>query len=127
MQTLLLSRKFWAALVGLVLIILTGFLPSLPDLSSPLIELTSLLSAYILGSALERAPLPAGEALHDLLRSRKFWATLSGLGLVILRALRPDFPLADEQITAIILTLSAYTFSTGLQDGLKQNQEVNHA
>jgi hypothetical protein len=127
MQTVLLSRKFWAALIGMALIVLTGFLPTLPDLSTPLIELASLLSAYILGSALEINPLPAGQVLHNLLRSRKFWATISGLGLVILRTLLPDFPLADDQITAIILTLSAYTFGTGLQDGLSQKQEVKHA
>ncbi len=127
MQTLLLSRKFWAALIGLVLIVLTGFFPSLPDLSTPLVELASLLSAYILGSALENNPLPCGQALRNLLRSRKFWATLAGLGLVILRSALPDFPLADDQITAIILTLSAYTFGTGLQDGLRQKQEQSHA
>ena len=91
MQTLLLSRKFWAAIIGLVLIVLTGFLPTIPDLSTPLIELASLLSAYILGSALEGVHHPAGQVLHNLLRSRKFWATVSGLGLVILRTLHAGF------------------------------------
>ncbi len=127
MQTILLSRKFWAALVGLALVILSAFLPGLPDLNTPLVELASLLSAYILGSAFEANPLPAGQVLAGLLRSRKFWATLAGLIVILLRSLSPQFPLADEQITAIILTLAAYTFGTGLQDGLNQLKEVNHA
>jgi hypothetical protein len=127
MQTILTSRKFWAALIGLTLIVLAGFFPGLPDLKSPLVELAGLLSAYILGSAIEARPRPAGEILTGLVHSRKFWATLAGLLVVLVRALRPDFPISDDQLTALVLTLAAYTFGTGLQDGLTSGQEVQHA
>lgn len=126
MQTILSSRKFWAALIGLVLIVLTAFLPGLPDLSTPLVELAGLLSAYMLGSALEANPLPAGQVLQSLLKSRKFWATCAGLLVVLVRAVWPDLPVSDEQISAIVLTLSAYTFGTGLQDSLVQQKETSH-
>lgn len=127
MQTLFVSRKFWAALIGLVLIVLTAFLPGLPDLSTPLVELAGLLSAYIIGSALEANPLPAGQVLNGLLKSRKFWATTAGLLVVIVRAVWPLFPLSDDQISALVLTLTAYTFGTGLQDSLTVKQEQSHA
>lgn len=126
MKTLLLSRKFWAALIGVILMILSAFLPGLPDLAASLEELAGLLSAYILGSALEVNPLPAGQVWQGLFRSRKFWATLAGLLMVVIRAAFPDFPLSDDQISAIVITLSAYIFGTGLQDGLAQRQEQNH-
>jgi uncharacterized membrane protein YdjX (TVP38/TMEM64 family) len=127
MQTLFSSRKFWAALIGLVLIAATAFLPTLPDINAPLVELASLVSAYILGTALEANPKPAREILAGLVKSRKFWATLAGLLVVIIRTFRPDFPLGDDQIVAIVLTLSAYTFGTGLQDSLIQTREAIHA
>jgi uncharacterized membrane protein YdjX (TVP38/TMEM64 family) len=122
MQTLVLSRKFWAAAVSLVLICLGAFIPRLPDLSQPVTDLAVLISAYICGTAIEgKNPVPVEDALHSLIRSRKFWASLVGLAILLLRALVPDFPIPDEQISAIILTLSAYIFGTGLQDGLTKN------
>ena len=127
MQTLFASRKFWAALVGLILITATAFLPTLPDINAPLVELASLVSAYILGTALEANPKPVQEMIAGLVKSRKFWATLAGLLVVIIRLFKPDFPLSDDQMIAIVLTLSTYTFGTGLQDSLLQTKESIHA
>jgi hypothetical protein len=127
MKTLLLSRNFWAAVIGLGLIVLTAFVPNLPDLQRPLVELAGLVSAYILGSAMEAKPQPVEQVLSGLVRSRKFWATLVGLVVILIRAVDPNFPLSDDQISAIVLTLSAYTFGTGLQDGLSRQKEQIHA
>lgn len=126
MQTLLLSRKFWAALIGLVLIILTSFFPDLPDLNAPLVELTSLVSAFILGNALEPNQHPTGQAIQNLVHSRKFWATLIGLLLIIIRTIWPALPLSDDQISAMVLTLVAFIVGTGLQDGLQKQGKVQH-
>ncbi len=57
--------------------------------------------------------------LLDLVRSRKFWAALIGLLMVIVRAFAPDFPLEDEQISAMVWVLVAYILGTGLEDGLR--------
>ena len=70
------------------------------------------------GTAVEGQSLSAGSAIQGLLHSRKFWAGLAGLIVILLRAALPDLPLEDEQLTAIIITLSAYIFGTGAQDGL---------
>ena len=112
------SRKFWAAGIGLLVIIITAFLPGFPDIQQPLTDVALLVSAYILGTAAEGQHLPGGLLIQSLIRSRKFWAGLAGLIVVLLRAAVPNFPLEDEQLTAVIITLSAYIFGTGAQDGL---------
>jgi hypothetical protein len=59
------------------------------------------------------------EKLKQLLASRKFWAALIGLVLVILKAWQPDFPMQEEQLTGVIYVLVAYILGTGLEDGLR--------
>ena len=53
-----------------------------------------------------------------LLSSRKFWAALVGLALVVVRAYDPDFPLQEEELTRIITLLVAYILGTAVEDGL---------
>jgi hypothetical protein len=60
------------------------------------------------------------EKFKQLLGSRKFWAALIGLVLVVLKAWHPDFPLAEEQLTGVIYVLVAYILGTGLEDGLSR-------
>jgi hypothetical protein len=57
LRLLLASRKFWAALVGLVMVILKAFAPAFPLQEDQLANLVYLLVAYILGTALEDAGL----------------------------------------------------------------------
>lgn len=59
--------------------------------------------------------------LKQLLASRKFWAALIGLALIIIKTWQPDFPLDAEQLTAIIYVLVAYILGTGIEDGLSHN------
>jgi type III secretory pathway component EscV len=118
MSNLLRSRKFWAAAAALLMAVLIGFLPGFPDLTDPLADISALTAAYILGTAVEgRLPEP-GQALRQLLRSRKFWTALAGMAVILLRGVLPDFPIADEQVHAVILSLAAYMLGTGLQDRL---------
>jgi hypothetical protein len=59
------------------------------------------------------------EKLKQVLASRKFWAALIGLVLIIVKAFDPEFPLAEEQLTAIVWVLVAYILGTGIEDGLR--------
>jgi hypothetical protein len=60
------------------------------------------------------------EKFKQLLGSRKFWAALIGLVLVVVKAWRPDFPLAEEQLTSVVYVLVAYILGTGIEDGLSR-------
>jgi hypothetical protein len=54
--------------------------------------------------------------LKALLSSRKFWAMIVGLLLVIVKAFRPDFPLSEEQVIPIIALLVTYILGTAIDD-----------
>ena len=54
-----------------------------------------------------------------LLGSRKFWAALIGLVLIVVKVWYPDFPLAEEQLTGIVWVLVAYIMGTAVEDGLR--------
>jgi hypothetical protein len=62
--------------------------------------------------------------LKQLLSSRKFYAALIGLALVIVKAWRPDFPLIEEDLTSIVYVLVAYILGTGIEDGLSRNISI---
>lgn len=59
------------------------------------------------------------EKLKQLIGSRKFWASLLGLILMVVKAWRPTFPLEEEQLAGIIAVLMAYILGTGIEDGLR--------
>lgn len=52
-KLLLGSRKFWAAMVGLVLMCVKAWYPDFPLEEEPLTGIISVLAVYILGTALE--------------------------------------------------------------------------
>lgn len=58
------------------------------------------------------------DKLKVLLRSRKFWAALIGLMMLIVKAYAPSFPLSEDQITEVVTLLVAYVLGTALEDGL---------
>lgn len=64
------------------------------------------------------------EKFKQLLGSRKFWAALIGLILVVVKVWQPDFPLDEEQLTAVIYVLVAYILGTGIEDGLSRNANL---
>ncbi len=54
----------------------------------------------------------------QLLASRKFWAALVGLILIVVKAYAPNFPLQEEELTRVITLLVAYILGTAVEDGL---------
>lgn len=54
-----------------------------------------------------------------LLSSRKFWAALIGLLLMLVQAYWPDFPLEEEQLTHAVTLLAAYILGVAI-DGARQ-------
>lgn len=69
------------------------------------------------------AQTPARNKLLELLKSRKFWAALIGLILIIIKSYDPNFPIQEDALTNVIYLLVAYILGTGLESALwLQNQ-----
>jgi len=68
-------------------------------------------------------PTPAPVAAADtapskwmaLLSSRKFWAAVIGLAVLILKAYKPDIPITEDQITGVVYVLMAYILGTAIE------------
>ncbi len=56
------------------------------------------------------------DKIKALLKSRKFWAAVVGLGLVVIKAFVPDFPLTGDQLNQVVWVLVAFILGTGLED-----------
>ena len=54
--------------------------------------------------------------LKTLLSSRKFWAALIGLALIILKTYSPGFPISESELTNLIYVLIAYILGTAIED-----------
>ncbi len=123
MVSVLQSRKFWALIVVVVLLFVGAVFPDFPLIEDHLTEVVALVAAYIVGVAIDPGKKPdfsqAGSKIVAVLKSRKFIATVAGLVVLVVRSLKPDFPIDDAQLTALILTLAAYVFGTGAEDYLK--------
>ena len=50
-----------------------------------------------------------------LLGSRKFWAALIGLVLICLKSFKPDFPLAEADLTNMVYVLVAYIIGVAIE------------
>ncbi len=60
-----------------------------------------------------------------LLTSRKFWAALVGVAMVILTHYVPDFPIPEDQILALVLVVVSYILGTAVEDGLTNTRKIN--
>ena len=61
------------------------------------------------------------EKLKGVLKSRKFWAAIAGVVVVVAKGTDPNFPLTEEQTSAIIGILAAYILGTALDKGPAAN------
>ncbi len=52
----------------------------------------------------------------QLIKSRKFWASVVGLAIVIASGLDENFPLTAEHVEPIVYLLVAYILGTGVED-----------
>lgn len=65
------------------------------------------------------------EKLKGLLKSRKFWAALVGLVVLVVKEFSPDFPIDAEQLAGMVYLLAAYILGVALEDGMRGNRSVN--
>lgn len=56
------------------------------------------------------------EKLVILLSSRKFWAAVIGVAMIVIKAYNPNFPVTEDQINAAVAILVSYIIGTAIQD-----------
>ncbi len=67
------------------------------------------------------------DKLSALLKSRKFWAAVIGLLLIVARNFIPNFlPFGDAEITGIVMLLISYILGTALEDAGTQYAKARH-
>ncbi len=59
--------------------------------------------------------------LVSLLASRKFWAALTALVLLVIKAYAPDFPLDETEVTNLVTVLAAYILGTAIENAGRHN------
>ena len=58
-----------------------------------------------------------------LLVSRKFWAAVVGLTVLLIKNWLPDFPIDAEVLSNMIAVIAAYILGVALEDGLRSVRE----
>lgn len=58
--------------------------------------------------------------MPNVLKSRKFWASVVAIAFVLLREFAPGLALDETQILGIVATVVAYITGVALEDGLSK-------
>ena len=120
METLLTSRKFWVTAITLVLLVVVAFFPSFqldPDQAASLLLV---IVPYLIGIAVD-----PGLGWRGLLSSRKFWAGLVGLMVILLDAFQLLLPqgLTPELLITFCSMIGAYIGGVAIEHYVKPATE----
>jgi hypothetical protein len=64
------------------------------------------------------------EKLKFLLTSRKFWAALVGMAMIVIKAYSPTFPMTEAQVTSLVVIIVSYILGTAIEDGVSNIKPV---
>ena len=129
------SRKFWASIVGLLLLFLVPQFPLFERLNVDMIinpitqaaGVAVVIGSYILGTAVDNyknmASAERKNKLIELITSRKLWAAVVGLVLILLKPFASDFPLTEDQVVnpivellSMVSLIATYVMGTAIED-----------
>jgi uncharacterized membrane protein len=106
MTSLFTSRKFYMALLALLVIVVAAFLPGFEIDTEAGAGFLIIIVSYLLGVAVD--PGPGG--WKGVFQSRKFWAAVIGLLMLFLNAFNIllPFELSPEQLISICVVIGGY-------------------
>lgn len=122
MKNILLSRKFWVALLAFVAVVIGAFLPDFDLNTEEAASFAIIAVTYLVGVAVD--PGPGGWA--GVLRSRKFWAAITGFLLVWLNAFQITLPfnLSPDQLISLAVVVGGYIAGVALEGKSTAKQQA---
>jgi len=113
MKELLTSRKFWALVIGLLVLLVVQLYPAFQLDQEQTIGLVIVVASYILGVAVD--PGPGG--WRGVFASRKFWAAMVGLVLIFSNAFGLKFPaeVTPDLMIYVCVTIGTYISGVALE------------
>lgn len=112
MKDLLQSRKFWTLVVALVILLVGVYVSQVEAINQgAVVSLVIVLVSYILGVAVD-----PGTGWRGVLQSRKFWAALIGLVVIILSAFDVVLPIPPDNLIAIAVIFGGYIAGVAVED-----------
>jgi hypothetical protein len=118
-KAMLSTRIFWAALVGVLMVVAKAAVPAFQLDSEALTQVLFVIGAYIFGESIEgNAP---GGGWSAALRSRKFWASIVGAGMVVLHAYFPRLALDGAQVEQLVWVFATFITGMGISDRMQRD------
>jgi hypothetical protein len=120
MQSLVTSRKFWAAAIALVVIIVASFVPDFAIDQERAVSMAVIMVTYLVGTAIDPGP----GNWKGVILSRKFWAAVIGLIVIFLDAFHIVLPveLTTEQLVSVVVIISGYIAGVAIEQPKKLTQ-----
>ena len=121
MSDLLQSRKFWLAVIALVVIVAQVFIPSFQLNGEELAGFGIVVAAYMIGVAVD--PGDPQAKVSGMLKSRKFWSAVVGIVVIVLAGFGKVLPFdfTADQLIGICVILGGYISGVALE-GKYQNE-----
>lgn len=107
------GRTLLALLIAVIFITARSLFPMLPITDEQFFMVIGLIVAYILGEGI------SGKTFDDnfltLMKSQKFLAFVAGMAVMIVKIFVPTLLVTNEQVLAILGSLSAFIVASGTQ------------
>ena len=115
---LLKSRKFWALIVSIFVLVVSHFIPGFKLDETTTAGLVIIVVGYIVSVSVDPGDQQA--KLKELLASRKFWGSLIALGIIICDGFNVwiRIGITKDQVLAAVGLISFYVFGTAASNFL---------
>ncbi|MBU2177490.1 MAG: hypothetical protein KJ556_20550 [Gammaproteobacteria bacterium] len=118
-KALLQDKKFWAALVGLVMVVVSAVNPEFKLDEAALVAAIVMFISYVLSVGIDPGD-PSVGVLKGFLASRKFWLLLVGITVVLFDAFGVVLPegITPDQLAGMLYMVGALIAGIGLNDSV---------
>jgi uncharacterized membrane protein YqjE len=126
LNNLIRNKQFWLALVGLALIVVKAFWPTFPVSEEAITTVVLTIVATVFGISFAASLVAMAryrnlkskgttvtflDGLMMIIGNKAFWVGVVGVAMIVIRAYWVDFPISQEAIVTVVLTVVGVIFS----------------